>query len=320
MSAPGDAIAAIGGAAASGVEGVANGYFNYKTAELNQKYYEKNQRANFLYNMEAQKLAAPNEVQGLRDAGLSPVLANGSQGMSVAAGTQGTMQPPHISAANMLLTAQLKNLDAQTDKIKADTKSQEIKNERDTHEDKSTSEGMASTFRDLASRTDDPEVKAWLELSAEAAAKGEANVGDYNALLKTFDLVGKPEDIIQRKMDKKIGAWITEQRFHRIYGKTMDDPFVKAIASVDARQSDLLAEQAAKLISERKGVDESTKLTESQIRLTDEQVKQVKAAAEQMENTNVMEFINKGDYGRALLAMVLQVWQGLAGRGASYVK
>lgn len=286
---------------------LANGFFQQRSAAYNQEMAEKNQALNYKYAMMAQRNAPINEVYGLKAAGLSPTFANGAQGMAVSSGASGTAQASQIDPINLaMLTAQIK-------KTEAETKSIELDNDNKEGENSTLGHNMALWYRKLAEDTTDEQWKKFYLEQADFADKGDFTRGNYDALLKYFDLQGKPEEAIERKLDKKLSAYIAEQRWNKAKGHTMDSsPFVMALSSLDARQSDLLAEQAAKLISERKNVEQDTLLTGAKITLTNEQIEQVKAAAAQMKDQNVMEFINQGDYGRALLAMLLQLFSGIA--------
>lgn len=307
---------ALVGAAASGISTLANGFMQQRAAAYNQEMYEKNTAANYMYSQQSQRNAARNEVEGLRAAGLSPVFADGSAAASAASGSAGTAQAPNFDVANMLAFAQLKNLQAQTDKTKADAESTEIDNEIKKGENSTIGQNMARFYKRLAENTTDEDLKKFYLEQFDFAERGDFNRGNYDAFIKALDLEGKPEEAIQRRLDKRLSAWLAELRWNDAKGKTSSDSeFVRALASLDARQSDVLAETAAKLAAERKNVEKDTELTGEKINLTKEQIEQVKAAAAQMENSNVMEFINKGDYGRALLAMLLQLFSGFAAKG-----
>lgn len=314
------------GAGAGLILDVGNQLFNYQSekdaAEQNQKYYRENLQANYLLSQQAQRNAAMNEVEGLRAAGMSPVNADGAQAVSPPAAEGGTMRNPydaHANLSNLLLMSQLKLTDAQADKVKADAKGQEIKNTRDSSHDKALSQNLAKYYRQMSKDTSDEELKEFFLNQAEFAESGKANAGNYEALVKYFDLQGKSEEAIERKMDKKISAYLAELRWNKIKGHTMESSeFVKALASLDARQSDLLAAEAANLIASKKVTDEQIELTKSRIKLTDEQVNQVKAAAEAMNDQNIMHWIDKGEYGKAFLAGLLMIFGGFAAKGRSY--
>lgn len=307
---------ALIGAGVTGLETVANGFMQQRAAKYNQDMLEKNTAANYMFSQRAQRNAARNEVEGLRAAGLSPVFADGAQGMSVASGSAGTAQVSAADFSNLLAFAQLENLKAQTAKTKADAKSTEIDNDIKEGENKTLSQNMAKFYKRLAENTTDQDLKKFYFEQSDFAASGDFTRGNYDGLIKALDLEGKPEEAIQRRLDKRLSAWLAELRWNDAKGKTSNESeFVRALASLDARQSDVLAETAAKLAAERKNVDKDTEFIGSRITLTDQQVEQVKAAAAQLENSNVMEFINQGDYGRALLAMLLQLFSGFAAKG-----
>lgn len=110
----------LAGSLIYGASTLANGFFSQRSAAYNQEQVEKNTAANYKYSQMSQRNAPVNEVYGLRAAGLSPALANGAQGMATSAGAAGTASPPSDAAANAMLYAQLKNVQAQTDKTEAE--------------------------------------------------------------------------------------------------------------------------------------------------------------------------------------------------------
>lgn len=300
----------VGKMITAGATTLANGFFQQRSAAYNQKMTERNQALNYKYAMKAQQMAPVNEVYGLKAAGLSPTFANGAQGMAVSSGASGTAQAPQIDPINLaMLTSQIK-------KTEAETKSIQIDNDIKEGENSTLGQNMARFYKRLAEDTTDVDLKNFYLEQSDFAAKGDFTRGNYDALIKYLDLQGKPEEAIERKLDKKLSAYLAELRWNKAKGQTMEsNDFVKALGSLDARQSDLLSEQAAKLISERQNVEKDTVLTGAKITLTNEQIEQVKAAAAQLKDTNVMEFINQGDYGRALLAMLLQLFSGFASKG-----
>lgn len=311
-------IGAAVGAGTKVLETVANGFMQQRAAAYNQEMYEKNQAANYLYQMNAQRNAAANELEGLRQAGLSPVFADGAQGMSVAAGTQGTAKAPETSfdPANLMLMAQTRLMKAQADKVEADAKSVELDNANKEGRNKTLAKNMAQYFTKLSEDTADKDLAKFFKAQADYAASGDFVAGNYDAYLNWLDVQGKSEDAIARKADKKLSAWLAELRWNKAKGQTADSSeFVKALSSLDSRQSDLLAEQAANLIAQRRNIDKNTELTGAKLILTNEQIDQVKAATAQLENSNIIEMFEKGDYGKALLAMLLMVFSGTAKNG-----
>lgn len=311
-------IGAAVGAGTKALETVANGFMQQRAAAYNQEMYEKNQAANYLYQMNAQRNAAANEVEGLRQAGLSPVLADGAQGMSVASGTQGTAKAPETSLdpANLMLMAQTKLMKAQADKTEADAESVKIDNANKKGKNATLAKNMAQYFTKLSEDTADKDLAKFFKDQADFAASGDFVAGNYEAYLNWLDVQGKSEEAIARKADKKLSAWLAELRWNKAKGQTQDSSeFVKALASLDSRQSDLLAEQAANLIAQRKNVEKDTELTGAKLTLTNQQIEQVKAATAALENTNIIEMFEKGEYGKALLAMLLMVFSGTAKNG-----
>lgn len=91
---------------------------NFGLSVLNQKHYKENQRELFKLQMQAQKDAASNEVEGLRKAGLSASMATGANGMSVAGASAvpSSMRAPS-PAPEFGLTGSQKSLMAQENRL-----------------------------------------------------------------------------------------------------------------------------------------------------------------------------------------------------------
>lgn len=189
------------------------------TAAQNQRYYRENMQANFLLSQQAQKNAARNEVEGLKAAGLSTALADGAAGAPQVTAASGTMETPKFDPANMLLRSQLaladaqrKNVEAQTAKTEADTKSTQIRNARETSYDSVLSQNLAVYFGDLVKSTSDPTLRQFFEDQQKFAASGKANEGNKRAYVDYLDIQGKSEEAVARKLDNKLSAWIAELR------------------------------------------------------------------------------------------------------------
>lgn len=123
--------------------------------EDEQAFYRKNQQQNFELSQQAQKNAASNTVEGLKQAGLSPALAAGMP--QVAPMTQAPMQNKSLnshgladvfSSINMLelQKAQKENLDAQSDKLAADAEATRIKNVRESNANDTYDKYVRSTM------------------------------------------------------------------------------------------------------------------------------------------------------------------------------
>lgn len=303
------------------------------TAAQNQRYYRENMQANFLLSQQAQKNAARNEVEGLKAAGLSTALADGAAGAPQVTAASGTMETPKFDPANMLLRSQLaladaqrKNVEAQTAKTEADTKSTQIRNARETSYDSVLSQNLAVYFGDLVKSTSDPTLRQFFEDQQKFAASGKANEGNKRAYVDYLDIQGKSEEAVARKLDNKLSAWIAELRWNKAKGHTTESsPFVKALAMLDVRQSDFLAAECANMIASGKNFDAQIQLlnskkllTDEQINLTKEQEEQIRTAAESMRDKNIMHWIDKGEYAKAFMVGLLQIFSGFAQKGRGY--
>lgn len=298
---------------------IANGLMQQRAAAYNQNVYRENMHANFLLSQQAQRNAARNEVEGLRQAGLSTALADGAAGAPQVTAASGTAQAPQFDPANLLLRSQIKLAESQAEKNEAEADSQKIKNKREKSYDLALSQNLASYYESLVDSTYDDDLKDFFADQASFARKGKANEGNKRALLDYFDLQGKNEEAIARKMDKKLTAWLSELRWNKAKGHTDEtNPFVKSLVTLDARQSDLLAAEAANIIASGKNMEQQIELTKQRIELTKEQREQVKAAAEAMNDQNMMHWIDKGEYGKALMVGFIQIFSGLAQKGRSY--
>ena len=184
----------------------ANYFLNRDAAERNQQYYRENMQANYMISQRAQRNAARNEVEGLRNAGLSPVLANGAAGAGQVTAQGGTMQAPSFDPANMLLRAQIANLNAQTDKVQSEKAGQDIENANKKGQNATLGQNMAIYFNKLADDTADKDLANFFRKQAEFAQSGEFTKGNYDAYLNYLDVQGKNEEAIARKADKKLSA------------------------------------------------------------------------------------------------------------------
>lgn len=307
---------ALIGAGVAGVQTVANGFMQQRAAAYNQEMYEKNQAANYLYQMNAQRNAAANEVEGLRQAGLSPVLANGAQGMSVAAGTQGTAKAPEssIDPANLMLLSQKKLMDAQADKTAADAESVKIDNANKKQRDAAFGVALDADLEHLKSLVGSDSKSAELIDQFLALPKSE---GTYNALERVLSYLPKTYGARADMLDNMLKERVNQARWQSSDPKNksgidwIDNPLLKSLANADAATVDKTVADISKVLAEKDNLEAVVELTRKQTELTKEDIERVKSMTSQIRNSDVKSMIDKGDYKGALLTLLTGLVMGL---------
>lgn len=307
---------ALIGAGVAGVQTVANGFMQQRAAAYNQEMYEKNQAANYLYQMNAQRNAAANEVEGLRQAGLSPVLANGAQGMSVSAGTQGTAKAPEssIDPANLMLLSQKKLMDAQADKTAADAESVKIDNANKKQRDAAYGVALDADLEHLKTLVGSDSKSAELIDQFLALPKSE---GTYNALERVLSYLpktyGARADMIDNMLKERVNQarWQSSDPKNKSGLDWIDNPLLKSLANADAATVDKTVADISKVLAEKDNLEAVIELTRKQTELTKEDVERVKSMTSQIRNSDVKSMIDKGDYKGALLTLLTGLVMGL---------
>lgn len=307
---------ALIGAGVKGLETVANGFMQQRAAAYNQETYEKNQAANYLYQMNAQRNAAANEVEGLRQAGLSPVLANGAQGMSIAPGTQGTAKAPESSfdPANLMLLSQKKLMDAQADKTAADAESVKIDNANKKQRDAAYGVALDADLEHLKTLVGSDSKSAELIDQFLALPKSE---GTYNALERVLSYLpksfGARADMIDNMLKERVNQarWQSSDPKNKSGLDWIDNPLLKSLANADAATVDKTVADISKVLAEKDNLEAVVELTRKQTELTKEDIERVKAMASQIRNSDVKSMIDKGDYKGALLTLLTGLVMGL---------
>lgn len=102
-----------------------------KAEKRAQKFYKENQRQLYEYGQMAQRNAVKNQVEGLRQAGFSPVMATGAAGMNVSAASM-PQSAPHaqpVAPQSAIVQGQMQLMAAQADLIHEQARGEEIKND-----------------------------------------------------------------------------------------------------------------------------------------------------------------------------------------------
>ena len=296
----------VGGLALAGST-LANGFFSQRSAAYNQKMVEKNTKLNYKYSQLAQQNAPVNEVYGLKAAGLSPVFANGAQGMATSAGSAGTAQAPSVDPANLLMFAQLKNLDAQADKTAADAESVKIDNMNKKQRDAAYGVMIDADLEHLKTLLsgDSKAVELIDQYMALPKSQGFADAYERTLQLlpKTF---GSRADLIaeglreQVNNAKKMAADPTNKQGAEIF----DNPFLKSLAQSDTATIDKTIADIAKVMADTDNVKETLELIKKQEDFTAQDIKRLKALTDQIRNSDIRTLMEKGEYGQAILSLL----------------
>lgn len=247
---PGVTSALIGAGVTAGST-LANGIFSQRAAAYNQEMNEKNMALQYRYAMESQRMAPVNEVYGLRAAGLSPTLANGAQGMSVGSGSQGTVEAPKVDPANLLFMAQLKNIEADTDKKKQETDNLMTVNETNSlalahaHDlDATLAKNMPVLFDEMAADSRYPEhMRKMFEDAAKSIRESGVTQGGLQGLEKYLNLRVEQKEALVKEMSTRFD-W-------NLAVAQLDDPhLIKALVKMPQDQRRNLVALSGKYIQE----------------------------------------------------------------------
>ena len=300
----GSAFGPLGSLALGAGAGLANNFVSHLFARDEQRQYEKNQRQNFQYSQDAQRLSAKNMVEGLKLAGLSPALATG---MSFTAPVQASapMQnkspiPMDVSALLSagkeveMMDAQKEVLKAQAEKTKADADKTNIDVGRMTAEDKESKDAMLSAidrlessygkdlglgeFRNFLESPDTPwnagSLRAWTQSIDWEKALSHNIVGDVSDALDELIAQKKikgdvADDIVdmshsQRKLLDKQVSLLIKQL--ALVGAQTEN--TKSSTKVNEKQLDKMREEVTKLQKEQGLIGAQTENTKTNTQQT----------------------------------------------------
>lgn len=293
-----------------------NAFLTQRAAAYNQRVNESNMRRNFMYSQLAQQNAAANEAAGLKRAGLSPALANGAAAAPIAASSSGTAQPVHFDPANLLLLAQVKNVEADTN-----VKNTEAAANRQALGEKQTAGMTASLnlhmhFSNLAENTSDSSLKAFYQSMAdEAKEAGRFALGAQDSLRNFQQLRAESFESAERIIKSRLSALIAEGQLNKALPH---GDFFDKLVDLPQREYDKLLGEIAKLAAEKKNLEALEALATQQKSLTEEQQRQVEAMAKRLEDYNLPQLIKSGDSSGALAAFFGLLLEAIAGLGGKF--
>lgn len=296
------------------VGGAVNGFMQQRAAAYNQRMAERNQQLNYKYAMMAQRMAPVNEVAGLRAAGLSPVFADGAQGMSVSPGSAGTAQAPQVDPANLLLMAQLKQVEAQTQKTEADTKSVDIDNAVKEARNSMSADSLKTLAKDLADKPYFRNFGYARDFLSNIQSSDSLNVGSLEGFGDYMRLYAEAPEYATRKLKTEFDQAFKSYEFEGKISKQTLDNLVEQGANL-VQSFNLLFEQTEAAKAGRKLTDQQIKQSEAAVKQIDESVKQLKAAADKLDAYNLPKLLKDGDIRGAAAAVLGLIIEGITRKG-----
>lgn len=250
---------------------LANSLLQQRAAAKNQEYNRQNMRENFRYSQEAQRMAPVNEVAGLKAAGLSPALANGAAAAPIANSSNGTAQAPQLDPANLLLMAQLKNVEAQTQNTQAQTAKTNVETGRMQSADENARSNIETFAGRMLSKIDEaknPELYAIFETMKSQASSAtvdtvrstkefmemldfgksrEARFAQYNYEMSLYEVMlnqGVPEEVAKSfaLSNSKLGMEVTKMLADVVLAGSQVEVNESTIAEKAAHIQEMLAD------------------------------------------------------------------------------
>lgn len=298
------------------VTAVISGKMNAAEAREEQKrqhrYNKELMNLSYKYGQSEQQNSALNTKLGYRMAGISPALvAQGNfapaSGPSPLASTPTPNRFPKMDSLGIGIETllQMKNLKAQTANLEANTKNTEIKNQQEQNANEVSQYLSDVYFSKLADSAHSPEEQKAYEHLASIAK----NKGAYGLLMSYIDNLDKRELYdahYQEYLLKKDLAWFKRNGDNEGIFLNMARMDSKQFEHLDASIK-MLIEQAKALSAQKELTDEERNLKLSQIKLTDEQIANLKAVTENVKNSNIVKMVDDGEYGKALIATILML-------------
>ena len=254
----------IGSAAAGLINGLVGTAANTNLNKRNRQWQEKMNDIAYDRQKELTMLSPSLQKQGLQTAGLSLAAMNGYTGgtASVSSGAPApTSVDPYVPInfdgllQGLLSSKQMDNIDANTEKTKADAKAQELANKKEENLQKTWMDSTTlnyvvddkgnKLFSDdpqFAKFVDDyynthgelPEMQSQAGVLSEDAARVQASISKFSSDLHTNDMYAVQSDLAKKVAQMKLA----------------DSSVMHAIYKLDKAQYDLLLKQVSKYQSD----------------------------------------------------------------------
>lgn len=254
----------IGSAAAGLINGLVGTAANTNLNSRNRHWQEKMNDIAYDRQKELTQLSPSLQKQGLQMAGLSPAAMNGYTGgtASVSSSTPApTSVPPYVPfdvsplLQGLLSEKQIDNLDANTEKTKADAHAQELANKKEADLQKtwlhSTTKNFVLDDKGQQIFNDDPRFGKYIDdyynthgqlpdmqsvsgVLSEDAARVQASISKFSSDLHTNDMYSVQSDLAKKVAEMKLA----------------DSDVMHAIYKLDKSQYDLIIKQIQKVGSD----------------------------------------------------------------------
>lgn len=284
---------------------LANGLMQQRAAAKNQEYNRQNMRENFRYSQEAQRNAAVNEVAGLKAAGLSPALANGAAAAPIANSSNGTAQAPSLDPANLLLMAQLHNVEAQTENTQAQTTKTEVETGRMKSADLNAQKNIDTFAGNMLSKIDEkknPELYAIFEtMRSQASTATVDTVRSTKEFMEMLDF-GKSREARFAQYDYEMS----------LYESMLDKGVPDEVAKSFAMQNSKLGMEVTKMLADVVLAGSQAEVNEATIAEKAAHIQELLADANLKYSKDFVSQFKQGDAKAMLVNAAVHVL-GLAG-------
>ena len=306
--------AALAGLIVSGIAAGANMAYQRYQAKKDNEEFDRRQSELYRMSQDAQRNAAANEVAGLKLAGLSPVLANGSAAATVPSAPAPQREPVKLETAALAnLAVQTSLIEAQAQKTKAETAEINQRVGEKQTAGMTWSHNLERLYSQMADRSEKDEDKAYYESMAnEAREAGQYATAAGDALKGFQQLEAEGYESRERILRSRVGALVAESQFNEA-AKHSD--FLEALRELPARESNKVVAEIAKFGADKENLEALKSLATSQTELNQAQKRQVEAMAEKLESYNLPSLLKKGDYRGFAAAIIGLLIEGVSHKG-----
>lgn len=264
---------------------------------ITQKDYRKNTGMNFMYSQRAQREAPSNLVRGLKMAGLSPALATDGA-FSPASGNAAPLGTMPLAPTD-IATIRLTNAEARKSQAQAESLELENANKRNAN---LTAETFIKGF--IGDWLASPSLSENTRFYLEKLQRDSENVGALSVVKDMIDSVDKKVLYDADKMESMVRQAVSARQLGTI-GESYD--IVKDMAELPSKQWAQLHALALQALQQAENLKSGTALTEENIKLSKAQQAQLREVTAQMRDQNIKQFVDKGEYGNALLALLVSL-------------
>lgn len=277
-----------------------------------QEFYKENQQRNFDLSQQAQRNSSQNVVAGLKMAGLSPALASSGSfsPASMPGAPLGSSEVPKSSfLESMAIGSQINLQNAEARKTDAEAEEKETEVRRMANEDETIALNMKQYFTQLAKDAPSVELqKFYTDMAGVAADKGS-----MSGLSSYFDLQGKTYKVRADIIADKVRSYVEDFRLGQVRQEDLKNPLFASLVRMPEKQFEKVVAEIGYLGAMSDYYSTMKELGESERKLTDEEIEQIKAVTDHIRNTDIKQLIDKGDYKGAAIAFFCLIAEAFAG-------